>query len=147
MTERITVKDLRPLVERMNRATGRPEGEADWTREDPCQLCKGSGEPPPVDWWKTPAGKGVMNGKPDWSTAEAYRRDPTRCPRCHGQGSRLTANVGRYVLDGAYGGWTVHRLMNIGGGVDTPVTYGHVPARELYGLIHAWLSGRESCDA
>lgn len=99
--QRITVKDLRPLVERMNRATGRPEGEADWTRIE---------------------------------TAE---------------GPRNVATVGRYVLDGAYGGWMVYQLDNEGGGVrevyGTP--YGHVPARELYSALHAWLGGFEVGEA
>ncbi len=130
MTERITVKDLRPLVERMNRATGRPEGEADWTREEPCQLCGGSG-------------RRSTSASTSGDALARHERNPEECPRCYGQGWRLTASVGRYTLDGAYGGWTVHRIMNIGGGVETPITYGHVPARELYGLIHAWLSGLE----
>jgi hypothetical protein len=140
--ERITVRHLRPLVERMNTASGRPEGEADWTREDPCTLCKGSGEAPPAGWTDTPAGRAYVA---DYQHRLELERNPDRCPRCYGHGSRLTAAIGRYTLAGAYGGWNVHRYMNEGGGVTEPIGRGYVPARELYGLIHAYLRGLEEC--
>lgn len=55
-----------------------------------------------------------------------------------------TANVGNYHLSGAYGGWCVHRMSNDGGGVTTPISYGHIPARELYEQLHAYLRGFEA---
>lgn len=96
--ERITVKDLRPLVERMNKVAGRPATEADYTRD-----------------------------------AEGD----------------LRSTVGRYTLDGAYGGWAVYQYSNEHGGVSYVygLPSGHVPARELYGALHAWLGGHEAASA
>jgi hypothetical protein len=51
------------------------------------------------------------------------------------------ANIGCYVIDGAYGGWELERINNPGGGVTCPIGSGHVPARELYNRIHAYMDG------
>ena len=53
------------------------------------------------------------------------------------------ANVGNYHISGAYGGVCLHRMCNEGGGVTTPLTYGHVPRRELYNQLRAFLAGLE----
>ena len=53
------------------------------------------------------------------------------------------ANVGNYHLSGAYGGVCLHQMVNEGGGVTTPLTYGHVPKRELYNALRAFVSGVE----
>ena len=58
--------------------------------------------------------------------------------------SGFVANVGNYHLSYAYGGVCLHRMMNDGGGVTTPLVYGHVPKRELYNQLHAYLLGLES---
>ena len=55
----------------------------------------------------------------------------------------LRANVGNYHISRAYGGHTLHQMANESGGVNTPLSCGHVPARELYGLMHAYLKGIE----
>lgn len=57
---------------------------------------------------------------------------------------RLTANIGAYVLDGAYGGWELHRMATAGGGVSDVFFCGHVPKRELYGRMQAFLRGLEA---
>ena len=57
--------------------------------------------------------------------------------------TRATANIGNFHLSQAYGGYCVHRMFNEGGGVTTPIVASHIPARELYGLIHAFLRGLE----
>lgn len=51
------------------------------------------------------------------------------------------AQIGNYHLSHAYGGVCLHRMHNEGGGVSSPLSIGHVTKRELYGLIHAYLSG------
>lgn len=58
-----------------------------------------------------------------------------------GKDGKLTANIGNYHLSGAYGGWCVHRMMNEGGGVLTPITYGYLPKAELYQLIQSYIRG------
>lgn len=62
-------------------------------------------------------------------------------PYSTGADGRAVANVGNYHLSGAYGGWCLHRMVNEGAGVSSPLTTGHVPARELAALMHAYLAG------
>ena len=70
------------------------------------------------------------------SPAEPYIRDDT---------GRLRAQVGCYHLSRAYGGFALHRMSNESGGVSEPFYTGHVPARDLYNRIHAYLMGYEAC--
>lgn len=51
------------------------------------------------------------------------------------------ANVGNYHLSGAYGGWCLHRMVSDGGAVDDVFRCGHVPARDLYNRLGAFLDG------
>lgn len=44
---------------------------------------------------------------------------------------KFKANIGNYHLDGAYGGYALYRMDNIGGGVQDVLRVGHVPKREL----------------
>lgn len=53
------------------------------------------------------------------------------------------ANVGNFHLSGAYGGWSLHRMVNEAGGVSDVFHCGHIPARDLYNQIHAYLRGIE----
>ena len=40
------------------------------------------------------------------------------------------------------GGWELQRVMNTSGGVDTPLGHtGHIPKKELYYLIDAYIRG------
>jgi len=57
--------------------------------------------------------------------------------------SRLTANIGTYVISGAYGGWALHQMDNESGGERDVLSTGHIPARELFNLIHAYWRGME----
>lgn len=59
------------------------------------------------------------------------------------EGGRNRANIGNYHLSHAYGGVCLHRMCNESGGVTTPLGLGHVPKRELYELLHAFLRGLE----
>ena len=54
------------------------------------------------------------------------------------EGSR--AMVGRYWVQGAYGGWKLVQIINEGGG-ERSITGGYVSRRELYSLIHAYREG------
>ncbi len=54
--------------------------------------------------------------------------------------SRKTS-IGHYHIDSAYGGWALDRTCNAQGGVSDILGRGHVPARELYELMHAFLRG------
>jgi len=53
---------------------------------------------------------------------------------------RSTAMVGRYTLQGAYGGWQLQQIINEGGGVRA-ITQGYGTKREVYHLIHAYREG------
>ena len=44
-------------------------------------------------------------------------------------------SIGHYCIDGAYGGWELHRIANKSGGAFAISSGGHIPARELYGQI------------
>lgn len=51
------------------------------------------------------------------------------------------ANIGNYHLDGAYGGWCLHRMQNLGGGISTPIGSGYYTKRELYEKMQAYICG------
>jgi 2,4-dienoyl-CoA reductase-like NADH-dependent reductase (Old Yellow Enzyme family) len=51
------------------------------------------------------------------------------------------AQIGNYHLSHAYGGVALHRMHNEAGGVTTPINSGHVPKRELYNLMQAYING------
>lgn len=56
------------------------------------------------------------------------------------EGGEYRAMVGRYTLQGAYGGWQVQQIINEGGGVRA-ITSGYGTKREVYHLIHAYREG------
>lgn len=75
----------------------------------------------------------------------------TNSPATYGQhttdadGARdFKANIGHFHISHAYGGVCLHRVVNNGGGVNTPVVHGHVPKRELFNLMHAYIKGLEA---
>ncbi len=51
------------------------------------------------------------------------------------------AQIGNYHLSHAYGGVSLHRMHNEGGGVSSPLSIGHVPKRELAALMYAFICG------
>jgi hypothetical protein len=57
-------------------------------------------------------------------------------------GDKITANIGNHYLDGAYSGYTVDRMCNESGGV-TEIFSGHMPKRDLYNKLNAYISGIE----
>jgi len=54
---------------------------------------------------------------------------------------KLTANVGNYHIGRAYGGYSLHRMANESGGAHYVFNIGHVSARELAGLMSAYMAG------
>lgn len=56
----------------------------------------------------------------------------------------LVSNVGNYHLDHAYGGVSLCRMSNRQGGVSNVLSIGHVPKRELEGLMFAFIKGLEA---
>jgi hypothetical protein len=59
------------------------------------------------------------------------------------QDGKWKSNVGNFHLSCAYGGYALHRTANESGGVSDVFQCGHVPARALYALIHAYRRGFE----
>ncbi len=60
-------------------------------------------------------------------------------PRPDGKG--CIAQVGCFIIDQAYGGYQLARIMNEGGGQTAPIGLGFVPARECYNRISAYING------
>jgi hypothetical protein len=64
--------------------------------------------------------------------------------RTDADGKVIGGNPGVYYIDGAYGGYALHRMTASGGtGVDD-IFSGHKPAAELSGLISAFINGIET---
>ena len=53
-------------------------------------------------------------------------------------------HIGHYTISGAYGGYALHQLVGTGGCIRDVFHSGHIKARELYGLIHAYIQGIET---
>ena len=87
--ERITIKHLKALADRLNRVTGSPMEYA----------------------------KPYIKGEP------------------------FCSNIGNYHISQAYGGYSLHRVVTTGGGVSEPLSTGHIPARDLYHRMHAYING------
>ena len=51
---------------------------------------------------------------------------------------------GAYTISGAYSGYCLHRFTGKTGGVADVLGTGHIPARELLGLINAFIAGYRS---
>ena len=62
-------------------------------------------------------------------------------PYTRDESGKYTANVGNYHLSGAYGGWALHQMGNESGGIRDVLRGGHVPKRDLYNQMHAFLEG------
>lgn len=54
---------------------------------------------------------------------------------------KLIANIGNFSLSQAYGGYGVHLMVNERGGISTPIWHGHIPARDAYEQINAFIAG------
>jgi len=56
-------------------------------------------------------------------------------------GSYKCSNIGHYHLSYAYGGVNIHRIVNDGGGITTPLGGGYYTKRELYIKLTSFISG------
>jgi hypothetical protein len=65
-------------------------------------------------------------------------------PYSKGANGQWTPNAGNYHLSGAYGGHALHQMAQEGTGTRDVFYSGHVPARELYYRLDAYLRGVES---
>ena len=54
---------------------------------------------------------------------------------------KYIANIGNYHLSGAYGGYALHRMHNLSGGVSDVFQCGHVTKRELMNRMQAFING------
>lgn len=50
-------------------------------------------------------------------------------------------NVGHFCIGQQYGGYSLERIANTGGGVTHPLGHGTMSARELYDQMHAFMAG------
>jgi hypothetical protein len=61
------------------------------------------------------------------------------------KGSRVApkyeSNIGNYHLSYAYGGVSLHRIMNKNGGVDDIFRCGHISKRELWNRMQSYICG------
>ena len=62
-------------------------------------------------------------------------------PWIKGLDGHNVAQLGNYHLTGAYGGLTLHRMHNAGGGVTTPLGGGIMTKRGMYDALHAYING------
>lgn len=61
-----------------------------------------------------------------------------------GEDGRWSGLVGNYHISSAYGGASLHRMVNTSGGASDVFGRGHMPKRELGELMHAFLRGYEA---
>jgi len=59
-------------------------------------------------------------------------------------GGNISANIGNYHLDYAYGGVKLVRMTNTGGAIRVISDNGYGTKRELYNWMQAFLSGMEA---
>ena len=65
----------------------------------------------------------------------------TNSPPQQFRAGTLDAQVGHHYISGAYGGHQLVRVTNPQGGVTTLLGTGHIPARQLYDLMQAYMAG------
>lgn len=69
--------------------------------------------------------------------------DPCNDLYTRNEAGDLVARIGAFYIDGAYGGVTLYRMVTAGGGVSDVFSCGHVPKRDLYGRLRAFIRGLE----
>lgn len=51
------------------------------------------------------------------------------------------AQIGNYHLDGAYGGWALHKITNKSGGIVDVLERGYAPKRDTWNYLQAMIIG------
>ena len=64
-------------------------------------------------------------------------------PYAKNENGEMKAQIGNFHMSHAYGGVCIHRMMNDGGGVDTPIISYHAPKRECFEALCNFISGIE----
>ena len=72
--------------------------------------------------------------------AAGFTPEEADAPLYTREGGENRAMVGRYTIQGAYGGIQLQQIVNEGGGV-RGITLGYGTKREVYHLIHAYREG------
>ena len=62
---------------------------------------------------------------------ETYKKDD----------NKLVAQIGNFHISSAYGGHSLHRIVNKNGATSDVLQIGHVSKKELYNSLHAYLRG------
>lgn len=84
---------------------------------------------------------GFSDDQPLWSKRSTARTANGRDLERHERQGTNVATVGMFYIDGAYGGWCLHRMQSESGGVEDIFRCGHVPARNLYERMRAFIDG------
>jgi len=79
----------------------------------------------------------------EWAVNRLNRITGNQAEPYRGEHGKWFANIGNFHISGAYGGVSLHQMVNDAGGVRDIFGQGPVPMRELYNLIHAYLRGIE----
>lgn len=61
-----------------------------------------------------------------------------------GADGKLIGQIGNFHIDGAYGGYALHRMVSEGGGVTDVLQVGHQSKAELQRLMFAFIRGMEA---
>jgi len=67
-----------------------------------------------------------------------------KTPYTRDKGGKLKANIGNYHLSHAYGGVSLCQMSSDGGGVTNVLTCGHIPKRDLFDRLCAFMTGIET---
>ena len=65
-------------------------------------------------------------------------------PMSTDENGRTQFNGGCYHLSGAYGGKSLHRMSKRGSGTSDVFSCGHIPKRDLYNRMRAFIDGLEA---
>ena len=60
------------------------------------------------------------------------------------EGNENIAQIGNYHISQCYGGYCLHQMVNKHGGVNDVFNCGHIPARDLYNRIKAYMDGLQA---
>lgn len=64
-------------------------------------------------------------------------------PYTKSEDGKIVSNIGNFSLSQAYGGYGVHLMVNENGGVSCPIWCGHIPARDAYERLSAFIAGMQ----